>query len=145
VPNFIGNVEGRDIPKGLADVVVCDGFVGNIVLKFAEGLASAFVTLIKEQIQAHPLAKVGGLLLKSSLREVKKKTDYAEIGGAPLLGVNGVCIICHGKSNPKAIFNAVRMASEFVQKETNRDIRAELQRLHAEGETGQPPQLSIPA
>ena len=144
VPNFIGNVEGRDIPKGMTDVVVCDGFVGNIVLKFAEGMAESLVGLIKEQIGKHPLAKVGGLLLKSSLREVKKRTDYAEIGGAPLLGVNGVCIICHGKSNPKAIFNAIRMASESARKGTNESIRRELQKLHAEPESSAP-SVSIPA
>lgn len=130
VPHFIGNVEGRDIPKGMTDVVVCDGFVGNVVLKFAEGMAESLVRLIKDQISRHPLAKIGGLLLKSSLREVKKKTDYAEIGGAPLLGVNGVCIICHGKSNPKAIFNAIRMAADFVRKDTNARIREDLERLH---------------
>lgn len=144
VPNFIGNVEGRDIPKGMTDVVVCDGFVGNIVLKFAEGMAESLVSLIKEQIGKHPLAKVGGLLLKSSLREVKKRTDYAEIGGAPLLGVNGVCIICHGKSNPKAIFNAIKMASESARKGTNELIKHELQKLHAEPESSAP-SVSIPA
>jgi len=131
VPNFVGNVEGRDIPRGMTDVVVCDGFVGNVILKFAEGMAESLVTLLKDQIMSHPLAKIGGLLLKSSMREVKRKTDYAEIGGAPLLGVNGVCIICHGKSNPKAIFNAIRMASEAVQKGTNEAIRKDLARIEA--------------
>jgi len=129
VPNFVGNVEGRDIPRGMTDVVVCDGFVGNVILKFAEGMAESLVGLIKSEINAHPLAKIGGLLMKSSLRAVKKKTDYAEIGGAPLLGVNGVCIICHGKSNPKAIFNAIRMASESVQNGTNEQIRQDLARI----------------
>jgi phosphate acyltransferase len=133
VPNFIGNVEGRDIPKGLVDVVVCDGFVGNVVLKFAEGMAEAVVLLIKEQTSAHPLAKLGGFLMKGSLRAVKRKTDYAEYGGAPLLGVNGVCIICHGKSNKKAIYNAVRVAGQFVQSDTNRLIQEELQEHHADG------------
>jgi glycerol-3-phosphate acyltransferase PlsX len=131
VSNFIGNVEGRDIPKGMADVVVCDGFVGNVVLKFAEGLAEALVSLIKEQISSHPLAQLGGLFMKSSLQEVKKKTDYAEYGGAPLLGVNGVCIICHGKSNRKAITNALRVAGQFVKNDTNRLIQHELQKHHA--------------
>jgi len=144
VPNFIGNIEGRDIPRGMADVVVCDGFVGNVVLKFAEGMAESLVALIKEQIGKHPLAKIGGLLLKSSLREVKKKTDYAEIGGAPLLGVNGICIICHGKSNPKAIYNALRMADEFARKGTNENIRRELEKLHTDPESNRP-SLSISA
>jgi phosphate acyltransferase len=130
VPNFIGNVEGRDIPRGEADVIICDGFVGNVVLKFAEGLSECLVQIIKDQIAAHPFAKLGGLFLKSSLREVKRKTDYAEYGGAPLLGVNGVCIICHGKSNPLAIRNAIRIANEFVQKGTNQQIREAIHRLH---------------
>lgn len=146
VPNFIGNVEGRDIPKGQVDVIVCDGFVGNIVLKFAEGLSEALVGLIKEQIAAHPLARLGGLLLKGSLREVKKRTDYSEYGGAPLLGVNGVCLICHGKSSAKAIYNAVRVAIEYVKKDTNTQIRLELRRLRDEAEAGQAnPPLSITA
>jgi glycerol-3-phosphate acyltransferase PlsX len=145
VPNFVGNIEGRDIPRGTTDVVVCDGFVGNVVLKFAEGMAESLVSLIKEQISVHPLAKIGGLLLKSSLREVKKKTDYAEIGGAPLLGVNGTCIICHGKSNPKAIFNAIRMANEFVQKDANEQIKHDLARIHAAPESTSPPSVSVSA
>ena len=132
VPNFIGNVEGRDVPKGTVDVVVCDGFVGNIVLKFAEGLAESLVTLIKEEISRHALAKLGGLFMKSALKEVKRKTDYAEYGGAPLLGVNGVCIICHGKSNQKAIYNAVRVAGQFVKSDTNRLIQDELLKHHLE-------------
>jgi glycerol-3-phosphate acyltransferase PlsX len=136
VPNFIGNIEGRDIPKGNVDVVVCDGFVGNVVLKFAEGLSEALVGLIKEQISLDPLAQLGGLLLKGALREVKKKTDYAEYGGAPLLGVNGVCVICHGKSNAKAIFNAIRMTTQYVQKDTNRHIREGLQRLQTQNISG---------
>src|SRR5258706_5380280 len=132
VPNFVGNVEGRDIPKGLVDVVVCDGFVGNVVLKFAEGLAESLVTLIKEQISSRPLAKIGGFFMKSALREVKRKTDYAEYGGAPLLGVNGVCIICHGKSNKKAIYNAVRVAGQFGQNGLNHLIQVEIQKHHAD-------------
>jgi glycerol-3-phosphate acyltransferase PlsX len=144
VPNFIGNVEGRDIPKGLVDVIVCDGFVGNVVLKFAEGLSESLVTLIKGQISAHPLAKIGGFLMRGALREVKRKTDYAEYGGAPLLGVNGVCIICHGKSNKKAIFNAVRVAGQFVQSDTNRLIQDELLQHHADGSfPEQPPKVHL--
>jgi glycerol-3-phosphate acyltransferase PlsX len=145
VPNFIGNIEGRDIPRGMTDVVVCDGFVGNIVLKFAEGMAESLVSLIKEEIEGHPLAKIGGLLLKSSLRKVKNRTDYAEIGGAPLLGVNGICIICHGKSNPKAIYNAIRMADGFARKGTNEHIKRELEKLHTDSDVAAAPSLSIPA
>ena len=141
---FVGNVEGRDIPKGTVDVVCCDGFVGNVVLKFAEGLSEALVQLFKEQIQAHPLSKLAGLFLKSSFREVKRRTDYAEYGGAPLLGVNGVCIICHGKSNPKAIFNAIRQAAESVQKKTNQAIHEELHRNQSQTEsTGTPSKMSM--
>jgi glycerol-3-phosphate acyltransferase PlsX len=130
IPNFIGNVEGRDIPKGMADVVVCDGFVGNVILKFAEGMASSVITLIKDGIQGRPLAMLGGLLLRGALRGVGRKLDYAEYGGAPLLGVNGICIVCHGKSTPRAIFNAVRVAAELVEKKTNEHIRQELHRLN---------------
>src|SRR5882672_4916212 len=133
MPNFIGNVEGRDIPKVLVDVVVCDGFVGNVVLKFGEGLAESLVTLIKGEISSRPLAKLGGFFMRGSLREVKRKTDYAEYGGAPLLGVNGVCIICHGKSNKKAIYNAVRVAGQFVQSAVNQLIQEELGKHHTEG------------
>jgi len=144
VPNFIGNVEGRDIPKGLADVVVCDGFVGNVVLKFAEGLAESLVTLIKEQVSSNPLAKLGGLFMQSSLKEVKRKTDYAEYGGAPLLGVNGVCIICHGKSNKKAIMNAIHVAGQFVINDTNRLIQEELQKHHTESALSEdPPKVQL--
>ncbi len=144
VPNFIGNVEGRDIPKGLVDVVVCDGFVGNVVLKFGEGLAESLVTLIKEQVSLHPLAKIGGFFMKSALREIKRKTDYAEYGGAPLLGVNGVCIICHGKSNKKAIYNAVRVAGQFVQSDVNHLIQEELQKHHADAsDPDDPPKVHL--
>lgn len=130
IRNFIGNVEGRDIPKGTADVVVCDGFVGNVVLKFAEGMGETLVALIKEHVRADPLSRLGGLILRGTLKGVHKRMDYAEYGGAPLLGVNGVCIICHGKSSPKAIFNAIRVAAEFVHQRTNEHIRRELSRLH---------------
>ncbi len=143
IPNFIGNVEGRDIPKGTADVVVCDGFVGNAILKFAEGMAQAVVSLVREGIEAHPIAKLGGLLIRGALRDLHRKMDYSEYGGAPLLGVNGICIVCHGKSTPKAIFNAIRVASELVQKQTNEHIRQELHRLHPPADSTEPkPQVS---
>src|SRR4029077_13905047 len=92
----------------------------------------SLVTLIRKEISSRPLAKLGGFFMRGSLREVKRKTDYAEYGGAPLLGVNGVCIICHGKSNKKAIYNAVRVAGQFVQSDTNHLIQEELQKHHAE-------------
>lgn len=108
--HFIGNVEGRDLPRGKADVVVCDGFTGNIVLKFAEGLAGVLFSQIKEAAGASVKSKIGGLLLRSSLRAIRSRMDDTEYGGAPLLGVNGISIIAHGRSNARAIRNALRAA-----------------------------------
>jgi len=122
--HFIGNVEGRDIPKGTVDVVICDGFVGNVVLKFGEGLSSAIMQLIKEAIYSSGLlAKLASLLVLPALKGLKKKMDYAEYGGAPLLGVEGGCIICHGSSKARAIKNAIRVASEFTEKKVVEHIR----------------------
>lgn len=106
--NFIGNVEGKDLNYGKADVIVCDGFVGNVVLKTCEGLATAMFTLIKKGIQSSLIAKIGGLLVLPSLRGLKKRLDFAEYGGVPLLGVDGITMICHGRSDARAICNAVR-------------------------------------
>lgn len=115
---FIGNVEGRDVPKGTVDVVVCDGFIGNVVLKFGEGLASAILRLVKESIQQSGwLTKMASLMVLPALKRLKRKLDYAEYGGAPLLGVNGCCIICHGSSKARAIKNAVRVAKEFTEQQ----------------------------
>jgi glycerol-3-phosphate acyltransferase PlsX len=113
--NFIGNIEGRDISRGDCDVIVCDGFVGNIVLKFAEGLSDALFGMMKEEFTSSIPSTLGALLLKSGLRKIKKKVDYAEYGGAPLLGVNGIVIIAHGGSNAKAIQNAIRVAKRGVE------------------------------
>lgn len=122
--NFIGNVEGRDIPKGTVDVVVCDGFIGNIVLKFGEGLAGAILQLVRDAIKnAGFFAKIASLMVLPALRGLKKKLDYAEYGGAPLLGVEGGFIICHGSSKAKAIKNAVRVAKEFSEKKVVQHIR----------------------
>ncbi|MEK8022251.1 MAG: phosphate acyltransferase PlsX [Candidatus Hydrogenedentota bacterium] len=112
---FLGNVEGRDIVNGRADVIVCDGFTGNVVLKFGEGLAFTFIDLIRSRIKATPLRKLGALLVRGAFAEMKKKIDYTEYGGAPLLGVKHPCIICHGSSGPKAIMNAVRVTREALQ------------------------------
>lgn len=113
--NFIGNTEGRDIPFGNnADVIVCDAFVGNIVLKTFEGLSSALFQLIKEKITSSLPRKIGAMLIKPGLKEIAKQMDYAEYGGAPLLGVNGTSIICHGSSKEKAIYNAIRVAKECL-------------------------------
>ena len=122
--NFIGNAEGRDIPKGTVDVVVCDGFVGNVVLKFGEGLAKTFIRLIKDAIKnGNIFAKMGALLLAPTLKRLGKKVDYAEYGGAPLLGVDGCFIICHGSSNAKAIKSAIAVANEYVTKNVLEHIR----------------------
>jgi glycerol-3-phosphate acyltransferase PlsX len=113
--NFGGNAEGRDVPKGNFDVVICDGFVGNVVLKFAEGLAKTIMKLIKEAIKdGGILAKLGALLLMPTLKKLGKRLDASEYGGAPLLGVNGVCIISHGSSNAKSICSAIGVANDYV-------------------------------
>ena len=122
--NFIGNAEGRDIPKGNVDVVICDGFVGNVVLKFAEGLAKTILKLIKEAIRdGGLLAKLGALLLMPTLKKLGRRLDASEYGGAPLLGVNGCCIIAHGSSNAKAICSAIGVANEYVKNNVLGHIR----------------------
>jgi glycerol-3-phosphate acyltransferase PlsX len=113
--NFIGNVEGKDIPAGMADVVVTDGFTGNVIGKLSEGLAESLLHLIKEEIKKSPIATVGALLARPAFEQVRKRLDYAEFGGAPLLGVDGVVIVAHGRSNAKAIKNAVRVTKQAVE------------------------------
>lgn len=117
--NYIGYVEGRDIYSGAVDVVVCDGFVGNVVLKTSEGLAEAIGQMLKEELGKSVFSKLGYLLSRASFKSFKKKMDYSEYGGAPLLGVNGVGFISHGGSNANAIKNAIRVASEFVKNGVN--------------------------
>ena len=112
--NFVGNVEGRDIMAGQVDVVVCDGFVGNVVLKFSESILAFTSQMLRQEIKKSFRAKLGALLLKPVFSTFRQRLDYAEYGGAPLLGVNGVVIICHGKSSPRAIRNAILMAQRFV-------------------------------
>jgi glycerol-3-phosphate acyltransferase PlsX len=113
--NFIGNVEGCDIFEGNAEVVVCDGFVGNMVLKVGEGMINALLHMAKEELKGKMSAKIGMAILAPSLRKLGKKLDYSEYGGAPLLGLNNVTIICHGRSQAKAIYNAIRVARETVE------------------------------
>lgn len=114
---FKGNVEGRDIPKGTVDVVVCDGFVGNVVLKFAEGLVSIVTELLREGIkQSSVVSKLGALLVVPVFKKIKKRLDHTENGGAPLLGVNGVFIICHGSSKSKEIMTAIKIAGDLVDR-----------------------------
>lgn len=114
--NFIGNVEGKDVPAGLADVVVTDGFTGNIFIKGAEGVASMIVKALEREIRARPLAMAGALLVRPAFRALKAKLDYREYGGGPLLGVNGVVIIAHGRSDAYAIRNAIRVAQQAAEK-----------------------------
>lgn len=120
--NFRGNAEGRDLMKGTLDVVVCDGFTGNIVLKFGEGLAEFIMTNLKDEVQKSVVSKLGALAMLPALRNFKKQVDHAEYGGAPLLGLNGTCVICHGSSRAKAIMNAIRVASEQVSLKINEHI-----------------------
>ena len=119
---FIGNVEGGDIYTGEYDVIVCDGFVGNVVLKVSESLAHTLSIFLKRKLKQGFLTQIGALLSMPAFNALKKEIDYSEHGGAPLLGVNGVCIICHGGSSAKAIKNAIREAAEFVKLEVNQHI-----------------------
>lgn len=122
--NFCGNAEGRDIPKGTFDVVICDGFVGNVVLKFGEGLAITIMKLLKDAImQGSIFAKIGALLVKPTLLRLGKRLDVTEYGGAPLLGVNGVCIIAHGSSNAKSICSAIGVADSYARQDVLGHIR----------------------
>jgi glycerol-3-phosphate acyltransferase PlsX len=126
--NFIGNVEGRDIFNGIADVVVCDGFIGNVALKVSEGLVDMFVSMLRESLSKTMTRKIGSLLSREAYSEFKKRLDYSEYGGAPLLGVKGVCAISHGRSNANAVKNAIRVAAEFAQGRVNEKIEEELDR-----------------
>jgi phosphate acyltransferase len=114
--NFIGNIEGKDIFSGKADVVVCDGFIGNIALKISEGLAETILKMLKREITSGSTGRIGYLMMKPAIRNFKKRTDYDEYGGAPLLGINGTCIISHGRSTSKAIKNALRVAADYASK-----------------------------
>lgn len=125
--DYAGYVEGRDIFNGTVDVVVCDGFVGNVVLKLSEGLAEALGKMIRDEIQKSFLSKVGYLLSRTAFNNFRKKVDYAEYGGAPLLGIDGVGMICHGGSNAKAVKNAVRFAHEYALKGVNQRMAEKLE------------------
>jgi glycerol-3-phosphate acyltransferase PlsX len=124
--NFIGNVEGRDITADIADVVVCDGFSGNLILKFMEGVAGTLLGMIKKEIYADTRSKIGGLLAKPAFRRVKKAMDYTEVGGAPLLGVKGVVVKAHGSSNAHAIACAIRQAVLMARKNLVESIEKEI-------------------
>ena len=120
--NFVGNAEGRDIFRGNYDVIVCDGFAGNVALKTAESLAYAINQVLKRVLSMSPITKLGAWLSRAAFRELRKEIDYSEHGGAPLLGVNGVCIIAHGASSAKAIKNAIRVGYESARHEVNRHL-----------------------
>lgn len=120
--NFIGNVEGRDVFQGEVDVIVCDGFVGNVCLKVSEGLAEAAMQMLRDEIVKSFRAKIGYLLARHAFKAFKKRVDYAEYGGAPLLGIDGIGIVCHGKSSAQAIKNALLEAAKMARGNINQDI-----------------------
>jgi glycerol-3-phosphate acyltransferase PlsX len=124
--SFIGNVEGRDIYSGKADVIVCDGFIGNVALKVSEGVVDIIKHMLQESLRATITRKIGYVLSRAAYTDFKKRVDYSEYGGAPLLGVKGVCIVCHGRSNANAIMNAIRVAAEFSRGHINHLIEHEL-------------------
>ena len=124
--NFIGNVEGRQIYLGNVDVIVCDGFVGNVALKVSEGVAHLIRQMLKNSLKGNITRKFGALLAQGAFKELKTRVDYSEYGGAPLLGLNGICVICHGRSNSRAIRNAIRVAKEFAEGKINERIATEL-------------------
>ncbi len=127
--NFIGNIEGKDIFSDLADVVVCDGFVGNVALKLTEGLAATISRMLREELTANPVRRLLAAGLRGAFRDLRGRMDYAEYGGAPLLGVNGVCIVAHGRSSPYAIQHALRAAAEGVEHRVPDRLRDAIARL----------------
>jgi len=127
---FIGNVEGKDLFSGKADVIVSDGFTGNVALKVSEGVVETLLSMGRHEIMKNLLAKVGFFLMKRNLKKIYRKLDYSEYGGALLLGLKGVCIIGHGRSNPNAVRNAVRLARDFVANRVQDRIRTEIGRAH---------------
>ncbi len=128
--DFIGNVEGRDIYTGKTDVIVCDGFIGNVALKVSEGLVDMVKQMLQESLRATITRQIGYVLARAAFSDFKKRVDYSEYGGAPLLGVRGITIICHGRSNANAIKNAVRVAAEFSGGNVNQRIEEELANGH---------------
>jgi len=126
--NFIGNVEGRDVMSGNADVVVCDGFIGNVVLKLSEAVAEAIGLMIRENIGDNLIKKLGYFMMKPVFRALKRRVDYAEYGGMPLIGINGISIISHGRSSAQAIKNAIRVAAELAKSEAIRHIHEDIEK-----------------
>ncbi|HVB40048.1 MAG TPA: phosphate acyltransferase PlsX [Terriglobales bacterium] len=137
--NFIGNVEGRDLYNGAVEVIVCDGFVGNVALKISEGLVETVRALLKELLSDSLASRFGYWLSRHAYAEFKKRLDYSEYGGAPLLGVRGVVIICHGRSNAKAIKNAIRVAAESAAQRVNQQIETQIGLIHTDTPPAAPP------
>ena len=135
--NFVGNVEGRDVFNGKVDVIVTDGFTGNVILKVSEALAEMVENMLREEIKKTLKASVGFLLSRSAFRSFKSRIDYSEYGGAPLLGVKGCVIICHGRSSAKAVKNAIRLAAEFSRQGLAEKIQSSIAALHANEARGQ--------
>ncbi|MEM9219256.1 MAG: phosphate acyltransferase PlsX [Cyanobacteria bacterium P01_F01_bin.150] len=129
--SFAGNAEGRDILSGEFDVIVCDGFVGNVVLKFAEAIGGSLLQILKEELPKGVQGKVGAAILKPNLKRVKKRMDHNEYGGGLLLGVNGICIISHGSSHAPTVFNAIRIAKEAVENQVLDQIQAQYKKMAA--------------
>jgi len=130
--NFVGNAEGKDIPWGIADVIVTDGFTGNVIIKLAQGVAKLLTDILKQELTSRTLSKVGGLLARPAFDELKRRMDYREYGGAPLLGVDGVAIVGHGRSDAKAVRNGIRVAAQTVE---NRVLEAIKQGLAKYGDS----------
>lgn len=129
--NFVGNAEGRDVFDGKYDIVVCEGFVGNVLLKFAEGFSISLWAAFASEAEKSKLTKLGAWLCKPVCRQLRSKMDYTEYGGVPLLGIDGICIIAHGRSDSKAIQNAIREAIQFGKYEVNKHIDSELERTNS--------------
>ncbi|HNY40375.1 MAG TPA: phosphate acyltransferase PlsX [Bryobacteraceae bacterium] len=136
--NFIGNVEGRDLYTGKADVIVCDGFIGNVALKVSEGMVEVIKHMLQESLAATITRKIGYVLSRAAYTDFKKRVDYSEYGGAPLLGVKGICIISHGRSNDNAIRNAIRVATEFASEHVNDRIASGLHQWRLESGAASP-------
>lgn len=136
--NFIGNIEGRHLFEEPVEVVVCDGFVGNVILKTCESISVAIFTWLKHELMRTPMRKLGAFLARDSFRTIRDKTNYEEYGGSPLLGVDGICIIAHGSSTPLAIKNALRVAAESIEQQVNPHIVEEIRRYHETTATLEP-------
>jgi glycerol-3-phosphate acyltransferase PlsX len=128
--NFVGNIEGRHLFEDPVEVVVCDGFVGNVILKTCESISVAIFTWLKHELSRTPMRKVGALFARKAFDTIRGKTNYEEYGGSPLLGVDGICIIAHGASTPLAVKNALRVAAESIEQQVNPHIVEEIRRYH---------------